>query len=190
MRLSEKERKAIKAKLEKRCFKLNKNFKWTAENTQKIIDLNEALFARYREAYNEIVRLDGEYKKRFAEGDNNYKDYTIELEMWYTTPDGLSDEEEELWNDLEENTIFWGPIFFVRGENGTSEIEPFEKQMLIDNHSWNEYPFNTKALDGTYIHFFMHDIFNHNDTYSLEDAIKMKPENFFWQIKVCHEHWG
>jgi hypothetical protein len=36
----------------------------------------------------------------------------------------------------------------------------------------------------------MHDIFNHNSTYSLEDAIKMKPEDFFWQIKVCHEHWA
>ena len=190
MRLSEKERKAIEAKLEKRREKLNKNFKWTPENTQKIIDLNNALYDLYRAAYDEIVRLDGEYKKRFAAGDNNYKDYTLELEMWYVAPDGLSEEEEDLWNDLEEHTIFWGPSFIVRGENGTSEIKPFEEQMLIDDKSWNEYPFNTRALDGIYIHYFMHDIFNHNCTYSLEDAIKMKPEYFFWQIKVCHEHWG
>ena len=190
MRLSEKEENAIKARLGKRREKLNKNFKWTPENTQKIIDLNNALFGLYRAAYDEIVRLDAEYKKRYADGDNNYKDYTIEPEMWHTAPDGLSEEEEKLWNEMEENTIFWGPAFFVRGENGTSEIEPFEKQMLIDDQSWNEYPFNTKALDGTYIHYFMHDIFNHNDTYSLEDAIKMKLEDFVWQIKVCHEHWA
>ncbi len=71
MRLSEKERKAIEAKLEKRREKLNKNFKWTPENTQKIIDLNNALYGLYRAAYDEIVRLDNEYKKRYAAGDIN-----------------------------------------------------------------------------------------------------------------------
>ncbi|QTQ12786.1 hypothetical protein HRI96_11615 [Treponema parvum] len=62
--------------------------------------------------------------------------------------------------------------------------------MSIDNQSWNEYPFNTKELDGTYIYYFMHDIFNHNGTYSLEDAVKMKAENFSWQLVICLEHWG
>ena len=53
--------------------------------------------------------------------------------------------------------------------------------MFINDKSWNEYPFNTKELD---------DIFNHNHTYSLEDAVKMKPENFSWQLVICLEHWG
>jgi len=185
------EAKVKQALYERKC-NLNKNFNWAPENTQKIIELNNGLLERYREAYNELLRVKNEFEERYRAGDKSFKDYTIEVEFWYNAPDGLSEEEDELWDNLCENTIFWGPHLYdsssYREQN--RDIEPFEEAMMMDNQSWNEYPFNTKILDGTYIYYFMHDIFNHNDTYSLEDAVQMKAENFSWQMNICIEHWG
>ena len=190
MRTDEEEN--LKAMLSERWSRLNEGFVWTPENKWKIIDLNDGLLDRYREAYNELVRVSAEYEERFHSGDSNYKDYTIEVEFWYNAPESRNKEANELWENMCEESIFWGPHLFARTtlrDKGLG-IEPFEKAMLIDDKSWNEYPFNTEELDDTYIYFFMHDIFNHNETYSLEDAVRMKPENFSWQLVICLEHWG
>ena len=184
---------AIKETLRERQHRLNKHFDWSnAENVQKIIDLNNGLLERYREAYNELLRVRDGFEARYRAGDKNYKDYTIEVEFWYSTPDSGHKENDELWENLLEETQFWGPHLSVSSgfRDSGRDIEPFEEAMMIDDKSWNEYPFCDKALDGTYIYYFMHDIFNHNDTYSLEDAVLMKAEDFSWQLKICLEHWG
>ncbi len=182
----------LKEMLAERKYRLNTNFVWTPENKQKIIELNNGLLERYREAYNELVRITNEYEERYRAGDNNYKDYTINLEFWYNAPESDNEEENELNDNLCEETKFWGPYLGSKSyarDKGLF-LEPFEKAMLIDGHYRNEYPFNTKELDGIHIYYFMHDIFNHNETYSLEDAVKMKAENFSWQLVICLEHWG
>ena len=182
----------LKKMLEERYIRLNKSFVWTPENKRKIIELNNGLLERYREAYNEVVRVATEYEERFRSGDNNYKDYTIDVEFWYNAPESQNKEENDLWDNLLEESNFWGPYLSANSSargNGLG-IQPFKEAMLIDNKSWNEYPFYTPELDDTYIYFFMHDIFNHNRTYSLQDAVQMKVENFSWQLVICLEHWG
>lgn len=182
----------LKEMLEERYLRLNKSFEWTPENKRKIIELNNGLLERYREAYNEVVRVATEYEERFRSGDNNYKDYTIDVEFWYNAPESQNKEENDLWDNLLEESNFWGPYLSASSSargNGLG-IQPFEEAMLIDDKSWNEYPFYTPELDDTYIYFFMHDIFNHNRTYSLQDAVQMKAENFSWQLVICLEHWG
>ena len=96
-----------------------------------------------------------------------------------------------------ESAFWWMnlvPRFSLRQRMSSSRdnrnMKSFEEEMLYDGKSWNEYPFNTSELDGICIHYFMHDIFNHNHTYSLEDLMLMKPENFSWQVNICLEHWG
>lgn len=186
------EKKNLRKILAERCLRLNDNFVWTPENKRKIIELNNGLLERYREAYNELVRIATEYEERFRSGDKNYKDYTINVEFWYNAPESQSEEENDLWNKLCEESYFWGPNLSTTSSDRDLgfRIKPFEEEMFIDNRSWNEYPFNTEELDDTYIYFFMHDIFNHNHTYSLQDAVKMKSENFSWQLVICLEHWG
>lgn len=190
MRIEEDEK--LKEMLAERKHRLNANFVWTPENKQKIIELNNGLLERYREAYNELVRITNEFEERYRTGDNNYKDYTIDVEFWYNAPETDNEEENDLQSNLCEETNFWGPSLSSRSYNRDKGlmIEPFEKAMFIDEQSWNENPFNVKELDDTYIYYFIHDIFDHNDTYSLEDAVKMKAENFSWQLVICLEHWG
>lgn len=177
-----------KRMLEKRKQKQNENFVWTPEKVEKLRDFNDKMWFRYKEAYDEVCRLKKEFDERYANGDNNYKSYDIRTEFWYNHEANLSEKEEDLWDALCEETIFWGPEFAVL--SGRGSLQSFEKAMLEDGHSWNEYPFNAPELDGICIHYFMHDIFNHNHTYSLEDLMKMKPENFSWQVNISLEHWG
>lgn len=146
------------------------------------------MWFRYKEIYDEVCRLKKECDERFSAGDKNYESYDIRAEIWYNHEDGLSEKEAALWEDMCEKSVFWGPEFAEM--SGRPPLKSFEEAMMEDGHSWNEYPFNTPELDGICIHYFMHDIFNHNHTYSLEDLMKMKPENFSWQVNICLEHWG
>ena len=136
--------------------------------------------------------LKKEFDEKYANGDKNYESYTIETEFWYNHEECDSEEEEQLWEDMCEESNFMGPIFWARNDIPNRNMRSFEEVMLHDgdDDSWNEYPFNTPELDGICIHYFMHDIFSHNHTYSLEDLMQMKPENFSWQVNICLEHWG
>ena len=202
MRIYDEEERKLREKLEKRCFKLNSKFEWTQEKAQKIIELNNGLLERYREAYNELNRVYNEFEERYRAGDNNYRNYEIEVEFWYNHEEGMSEKEEELWDDLCEETDFWGCSLLSRKspdrsipydeaeKNNLFGKKTFEEMMSIDEYSWDEGIFRTKELAGTYIYYFMHDIFTHNHTYSMEDAVKMKAENFSWQLIIYLEHWG
>lgn len=180
----------IKIKLRNRQLELNKIFIWTPEKIEKLRDFNNKMWFRYKEAYDEVCRLKTEFDQLYANGNKNYESYTIETEFWYSHEKCNSEEEEDLWVNLCEESIFWGPSFWARNDINNRNMKSFEEEMLYDGKSWNEYPFNTPELDGICIHYFMHDIFNHNHTYSLEDLMLMKPENFSWQVNICLEHWG
>ena len=182
------ETKKLKTRLQNRQRKLNKNFVWTPEKVEKVREFNDEMWFRYKEAYDEVCRLKKEFDERFDNGDKNYASYDIRTEFWYNCEDGLSEKEEKLWEDLCEESVFWGPEFAAMTDR--PPLKSFEEAMMEDGHSWNEYPFNTPELDGICLHYFMHGIFNHNHTYSLEDLMKMKPENFSWQVIICLEHWG
>lgn len=178
-----------------RWLRLNKSFVWTPENARKIIELNDGLLLRYREAYDELVRVSAEYEERFRSGDSNYKDYTIDVDFWYDAPESQDKEENDLWESMRDVSNFWGPHLRARStERGYGlGIEPFEKALHINDKDWdsrNEPPFNTKEFEGNYIYYFMHDIFTHNCTYTMQDAVKMKAEDFTWQLSICLAHWG
>ena len=182
------EDKRYNTKLEERQRELNENFVWNPEKVEKVRQFNEQMWFRYKEIYDEVCRLKRECDVRFATGNKNYESYDIRAEIWYHHEDGLSEKEEALWEDMCEKSVFWGPEFAAI--SGRGDLKSFEEEMMEDGHSWNEYPFNTPELDGICLHYFMHDIFNHNHTYSLEDLMQMKPENFSWQVNICLEHWG
>lgn len=188
------EEMTIKEMLRERCERLNKNFVWTPEKKQKIIELNNGLLERYREAYNEMVRIATEYEERYRSGDNNYKDYTIELEFWYNAEESENEEENELWGNMCEESVDWGVYFSIFSSDRSKEgfIKPFEEVINIDPgcNANKEPPFNRNEFPDTLLYYFMHDIFDHNNTYSLEDAVRMKAENFSWQLVIHLEHWG
>lgn len=181
----------LREKLYERKVKMDSSFSWTSENVRRIVALNDGLLQRYRQMYDEMIRVRNEYEERYANGDNNYKDYTIDVEVWYPADENMSEEEGELWGNLCENSYNWGPHLHCSSRDRDKEPETFEEVMCLNGQSWNiEPPFQVKELEGVMIYFFMHDIFDHNDTYSLEDAVRMKAENFCYQLVICLEHWS
>ena len=94
------EEKKLREMLAERRKRLNDSFFWTPENKRKIVELNNGLLERYREAYDELVRVSAEYEERFRSGDKNYQDYTIEVEFWYNAPESQNEEENDLWENL------------------------------------------------------------------------------------------
>lgn len=180
-------RNELQEKLFERWKKINSEFVWTPEKEQKIIELNNGLLERYREAYNELVRITNEYENRFRSGDNNYKDYMIEFEFWYNHPESQNEEENELWENMCEESIYWGPNFASRSydRNKTLGLEPFE--VIFETITY--FPFGPEDKDN-HLYSFMYDIFHNNHTYTFEDAMQMKAEDFSWQLVIHLEHWG
>jgi len=77
------ESKRLKEKLERRQRKHNENFIWTVEKIEHLRNFNDALWYRYKEAYDEVLRLKIDFEKRLEAGDKNYESYSIETEFWY-----------------------------------------------------------------------------------------------------------
>ena len=180
-------KEVLKEKLSERKIRLNRDFVWSPENTRKIIELNNGLIEIYRKAYNDMVGLKAAFDAMIESGKTYAKGYWLELKLWYEDPlvweDGQS-EEAKLWDNLSEFTDDWGVTGFHATEGTDSPIRPFEEVAMIDDQSWTDAPFGAPELDGTYIYYCMHAIFNHNGTFSLEDAVKMKLENFAYNFDV------
>ena len=175
----------LKKKLGERKHRLNNAFVWSPENTQKIIELNNGLIEIYRKAYNDMIGLKAALDALIASGKSHAKGYRLELNLWYEDPRyGSAEQSEEvkLWEDLENFTEDWGDFNFYAYED--MPIRSFKTIAMIDDHSWADAPFGAPELDGTYIYYCMHAIFNHNYTFSLEDAVKMKLENFAYDFEV------
>lgn len=174
-----------------RWYEINSKFIWTPEKKQRIIELNNGLYDRYRAAYNELIRITNEYEDRYRSGDNNYKDYMIELEFWYNHPESQNKEENKLWQNMCEKSKYWGPNFCARSDerNKGFGLDPFEDVMVMWAKKITYLPFKVKD-DKINLYSFMYDIFDNNHTYSLEDAMQMKAENFSWQLVIHLEHWG
>lgn len=180
-------KEVLKEKLFERKIRLNRDFVWSPENTWKIIELNNGLIEIYRKAYNDLVGLKAALDAMIVSGKTYAKGYLLELKLWYEDPLVWEDEQSEeakLWDNLSEYTKDWGESSFLATEGPESRLESFERLAMIDDHSWTDAPFEAPELNGTYIYYCMHAIFNHNDTFSLEDAVKMKLENFKYDFNV------
>lgn len=176
----------IRRKLYIRKHQFNEAFEWTQENTQKVIDLNDGLLKLYRRTYDEMLEIKKFLDAQIAAGNKDFEGYVISAGLNFHCPHGLSPAETAIWKKLSSATDRWGSCLFI--SHGDKYPKSFEEQMMIDNQSWCEYPFNVKELDDTYINFFMHDIFDHNETFSLADAVQMSADDFSCDISVRIEH--
>lgn len=103
----------LKRTLAKRHRNLNKNFIWTPEKIDILRDFNNKMWFRYKEAYDEVCRLKTEFDQLYANGNKSYESYTIETEFWYSHEKCNSEEEEELWDNLCDESTFWVPSFWA-----------------------------------------------------------------------------
>lgn len=176
--------------LKERQRKLNKEFVWTPEHIQAFEGLNDGLLLKYKEAYHELSCLREEYETRYAQGDEKYRDYSIEIEFWYNHPLCESEDENEIWNNMCECNESWGPRLWTSSRQRKKGIERFEEMMCMQDNANALMFFGIPELKQSRLHFYMYDIFHNGEVYSFADAMQMKAENFSWQTRICIEHWG
>ena len=153
-------------------------FEWTPENVGKIIELNDDLYVFLRKVYDEMLKLKSDFDARIAFGDETYENYTITTRFWYEAPDCSRPDENLMWFQLK-NYTDWEPEFRC----GPEEVTPFEKAMF-DEIAWTKPPFDVPELEGVHIHYFLYALLNNNDTYCLHDLLRMKAEDFRYEINV------
>ena len=135
-----------------------------------------------------MVEIKKDLDAKIEAGNTAYEKYVINMELDFTypikmAPDGDCDwEEDRMWINLKDNSERWGTrLTFCHDDDFRTSLE---EMLMMDVQPVNQYPFDVKELSDTYIYYFMHDIFDHNETFSLADAVKMKAEDFAYEITV------
>ena len=168
----EKEQKSAKRKVDakwrmyERQKKQNEAFVWTPENVEKIIRLNDRLWALMQEADHTGKSIYGDIQKLIDEGRPYYdKDFNVEVSIHY---DGeLAEDADE--SALEDSVKSW------TGHNGFDLMNDIYDGAPLN---WNINEFARPELDGHYICYLMHWYF-HEGLYSLQDAVTMDPNGFY-----------
>ena len=160
---------------------LNSIFEWTPGNTQAIKNLNAGLLALYREAYNEVMSLKRDFEEKIAAGFSVYERYCIKAELSFMYLDNIPEDKQDDWLELCEITESWGPSIIIEWDWKDMTVEG---RLGLEDFTGNQYPFDVPELDGTVVNKIMDDIFGKSETFSLVDALKMKPEDFQYHIEV------
>ena len=174
----------IKAALNVRRRKLNDEFEWTAENKEKLLQLNDKLMECFEKLKIEALAVLQACNKRIEAKDDFLHDFEIE---GYVRPyiceyhpngkfyvkDGI---EEVLVNYWQE----WCLQF------SASNIKEINNDCLFNR----EFNWNIELLDGHfndhYISYAMHALCTHNYQWSLQDILKIN--HLDAELRVSYQH--
>ena len=159
----------------------NDMFEWTPGNAQAVKNLNNDVKELYRHIYDKLLAMKKVFDAKIESGESEYKGYFIVAEVAFMPPTDVTEAESDRWFDLCNATEPKGNAIAFAWDR---RVESFEEQMGLDEPSANENPFDVPELDDTCICPIIRDMFCRNETFSLMDALKMKKENFEYQVEV------
>ena len=167
--------------LQDRYRTLNKNFEWSKDNIQKILEVNSWLWKCTNELKKELTELNNVFKL-LSETDPKYKYYSIEGQIEYHGSEANDIATLELQKELSRRAAFH--FWTLSLDENNSEIRDgiHEDEKL----NWNFEVFRpnlTEEQQKIKFHYFMHTIFVDDWIYCLEDLIRMQEKDF----KVCLE---
>lgn len=167
--------------LQDRYRTLNKNFEWSKDNIQKILEVNSWLWKCTNELKKELTELNNVFKL-LSETDPKYKYYSIEGQIEYHGSEANDIATLELQKELSRRAAFH--FWTLSLDENNSEIRDgiHEDEKL----NWNFEVFRpnlTEEQQKIKFHYFMHTVFVDDNIFSLEDLVRMREEDF----KVCLE---
>ena len=165
-----KEKIEAKRRMRERQKKQNEAFVWSPENIEKIIHLNDKLWALMQEADRIGKSMYNDFQKLAAEGKNYYNEDTdVEVHIIYEGELAEGGEEKPLWDSVE----LW------YGRNGYKFLDEYNGKPL----NWNIIEFDRPEFKDHYFCYLMHWFF-HEGLYSLQDAVTMDPEEFHIYTRI------
>ena len=167
--------------LQDRYRTLNKNFEWSKDNIQKILEVNSWLWKCTNELKKELTELNNVFKL-LSETDPKYKYYSIEGQIEYHGSEANDIATLELQKELSRRAAFH--FWTLSLDENNSEIRDGIHEDEKLNWNFEVYrPHLTEEQQKIKFHYFMHTVFVDDWIYSLEDLIRMQEKDF----KVCLE---
>ena len=155
--------------------KQNEEFVWSAENVEKIIRLNNKLWALMHEA-DRIGKSIHDDIQKMIDGGKDYYNKTIEVEVgiFYRSLDILA-------KDADAPTLYdsVAPLTYANGYD-LEDVCDIDYSIPMN---WNVGVFSRSELKDIYICFFFFFHFNRG-LYSLQDAVTMDPEQFYIETTI------
>lgn len=143
----------------------NEAFVWTPENVEKIIRLNDRLWALMQEADRIGKAINSDFQNMNAEGKYYIcNDPNVKVRIIYEDVLAEGAEEDPLWNF----------VYSRYGNNGYGLLNEYDGKPL----NWNIIEFDRPEFKDLYFCYLMHWFF-HEGLYSLQDAVTMDPDKFF-----------
>lgn len=164
---------------ERHCI-LNKRFEWSQKNIEKILEINKAIWIVSRELKKNIKKLRAKFLE-LKKTDDLFDDFDITAFIKYrnrTHPTDIAD--LPLLKSLEDNTLFDIFSMFIRNDEKNYSIDHMHENKDKD-FNWNFEVYRKYLNDEQrkiHFHYLMHSIFIDGSTYSFEDLIRMKAEDF------------
>ena len=160
----------------------NAQFEHSKENIDKLLLLNKRLHELQDECAKITFDMYKDLTDLMAKGKSYYKTFYIETYIAYESGENWEGQVAGLYDSYDKANRFSVII------NDTPGKEPADYKELNEWHeelSWNIECLELPEFDNEYICFAMHKFFA-DGSYSLEDAMRMKPEDFhiFTEIHI------
>lgn len=150
---------------------LNAKFQWSPENVQKLLALNDKLFALMNELYDVEVKMARDLDGLIAQGKDYYKKYDIDGKLSY---EGELPNMDWVLQDAISNKIVWE----------ISNADPSSRQRkLMSDLNWNVGIFDRPEFKNHYICYMMHALF-HDGYFALEDGCAMELGEWFYFVGI------
>ncbi len=170
--------------------RMTPKFEATAENIQKIIELNDGLYKRFRMVYDDLIAMKEKVDRDMRNGEIQCSGYAIFPEYFFACDyenTGIPTADGELLMDLSDQTRCFFPYVNLDSD---SDIPDFDRDFIkIPELNWNIEALDLPGLENHHIHYFMHTMFVDSHTFCVADIPYLKPEDLQWQITVQYEHF-
>ena len=164
--------------LSARNYLLDITFDWKNEaNINKILEINDGIWKVSNELKANIIKLRDKFVE-LQKSDKMFKDFDINGEIRYinrTHPTDIAD--LPLLKMLEKNTYFGTFEMHANANTEDKDIDTWHRK----NTNWNFELFRdylSEEQQKIPFHYFMHAIFIDDRTYSFQDLLRMKTEDF------------
>lgn len=169
-----------------RCLNLNHSFEWTPEKVEYVKKLGVAIVEKEDLLIKKVKKLAEDYNKLFKETDTGFEDFYIEgclrLKQNIKLPFASLEDKMRIWYKT-----FWEDSSVSANTDGL--FRDTDDGLFLRDMNWNIERFDKKYVGDTAIPYFLHRIFVDADTYSLEDLMRISPDDFIIDIVVIFRNY-
>jgi len=172
--------------LRERAHKLNKIFKWTADNKKIFLTINDKITLIFEKAYNEAIKIANEFEKRIIDNDDFIKDCQIEIKISLYMDEAYysASKNHKIGDVLSEPISNYYPISLSIGHYNFKKYLS-EKPLFLDKTINCNIDFGD-TFNNEYIGYAMNILLD-NNLWSFHDIVNVK--TIWADVVVAHQHY-